>query len=127
MTPGEYKNGGENLSINYSYALSPFGTVIIASTSKGICHIAFVEDEEKALYELKKHFPKASFYQRVDQSQVNALLVFANDWTQLSEIKLHLKGTDFQLKVWESLLKIPQGQLSTYGDIAKHIKKPKSF
>ncbi|WP_190810706.1 methylated-DNA--[protein]-cysteine S-methyltransferase [Flagellimonas sp. S3867] len=126
MTPGEYKNGGENLNINYSYAQSPFGLVVIASTEKGLCYVAFTNDEEKGLYELKTQFPEATYHQRVDQTQVNALMVFANDWSQISEIKLHLKGTDFQLKVWESLLKIPKGQLSTYGKIAKMIERPKA-
>lgn len=126
MTPGEYKNSGENLTINYSYAHSPFGLVVIASTPKGLCHVAFTDDEEQGLYELKLQFPKAQYHQRVDQTQVNALMVFANDWSQISEIKLHLKGTDFQLKVWESLLRIPKGQLATYGKIADAIKKPKA-
>nr|WP_299214533.1 methylated-DNA--[protein]-cysteine S-methyltransferase [uncultured Allomuricauda sp.] len=126
MTPGEYKNSGENLTINYSYAHSPFGLVVIASTPKGLCHVAFTDDEEQGLYELKSQFPKAQYHQRVDQTQVNALMVFANDWSQISEIKLHLKGTDFQLKVWESLLRIPKGQLATYGKIADVIKKPKA-
>lgn len=124
MTPGEYKNGGENLTINYSYAISPFGLVIIASTAKGLCHVAFVEDEEKGLYQLMQEFPKANYSQRVDQIQVNALMIFANDWSQIPKIKLHLKGTEFQLKVWESLLKIPKGALATYGTIAKDIGKP---
>nr|WP_299382683.1 methylated-DNA--[protein]-cysteine S-methyltransferase [Allomuricauda sp.] len=126
MTPGEYKNDGENLHINYSYAQSPFGLVTIASTDKGLCHVAFIEDEEKGLYELKQQFPKASYHQRVDQTQVNALMIFANDWSQISEIKLHLKGSEFQLKVWESLLKIPKGKLATYGNIAESIGQPKA-
>ncbi|WP_136466804.1 methylated-DNA--[protein]-cysteine S-methyltransferase [Flagellimonas onchidii] len=126
MTPGEFKNDGENLNINYSYAHSPFGLVVIASTPKGVCHISFTEDEEKGLYELKSQFPKARYHQRVDQMQANALLVFGKDWSQVSDIKLHLKGTDFQLKVWESLLKIPKGNLSTYGKIAKMVDKPKA-
>ena len=126
MTPGEYKNQGENLSINYSFAQSPFGLVTIASTEKGLCHVAFTDDEEKGLYELKMQFPRAKYQQRVDQTQVNALLFFANDWSQISKIKLHLKGTDFQLKVWESLLRIPKGNLATYGNIAKMIDKPKA-
>ncbi len=124
MTPGEYKNDGESLVINYSYAQSPFGLVTIASTTKGLCHVAFIDDEEKGLYDLKKQFPKAQYHQRVDQTQVNALMIFANDWSQISQIKLHLKGTDFQLKVWESLLTIPKGQLATYGKIANLIDKP---
>ncbi|MEM9647011.1 MAG: methylated-DNA--[protein]-cysteine S-methyltransferase [Bacteroidota bacterium] len=126
MTPGEYKNDGENLTINYSYAQSPFGLVTIASTPKGLCHVAFIEDEEKGLYELKQQFPRATYHQRVDQTQVNALMIFANDWSQIPEIKLHLKGSDFQIKIWESLLKIPKGKLSTYGAIAKEIEQPKA-
>ncbi len=56
--------------------------------------------------------------------QQNALFIFQNDWSKRNKIKLHLKGTVFQLKVWETLLKIPMGQLSTYGSIARKIEKP---
>ena len=121
MTPGEYKNGGENLSINYSYAESPFGNILVASTAKGICYMAFADNEEQALNDLQKHFPNAQLRQMVDMIQQNALYIFTHDWSKLNKIKLHLKGTDFQLKVWETLLKIPMGRLSTYGDIAKQI------
>ena len=124
MTPGEFKNGGENLSINYSYAESPFGNVLVASTSKGICHMAFADEETGALHELQKKFPNAHLRQMVDLIQQNALYIFTHDWSKLNQIKLHLKGTDFQLKVWEALLKIPMGQLSTYGNIANKIEKP---
>ena len=119
LTPAEYKNGGKNLSVNYSFAESPFGNLIVASTPKGVCYMAFEEDEEKALTDLKEKFPNATFQQKLDLMQQNALFIFQNDWSKLPEIKLHLKGTDFQLKVWETLLKIPMGQLSTYGNIAK--------
>ena len=124
MTPGEYKNGGENLSINYSCADSTFGNIIIASTGKGICHMAFEEDPQKAFLDLQSHFPRAKFTQILDSIQQNALHIFTSDWTKLNQVKLHLKGTDFQLKVWESLLKIPMGELSTYGAIAKNIDNP---
>lgn len=124
MTPGEYKNGGENLFINYSYAESPFGNIIVASTSKGICYMAFADDEKKAFTDLQKHFPNAHFKQMVDLIQQNALYIFTHDWEKLHQVKLHLKGTDFQLKVWETLLKIPMGQLSTYGNIAENIQNP---
>lgn len=124
MTPGEFKNGGENLNINYSYAQTPFGNVLIASTPKGICHIAFADEANLAFEALKKSFPKAHFHPILDLHQQNALLIFTHDWQQLHQIKLHLKGTDFQLKVWESLLKIPMGKLSTYGNIAAQIQKP---
>lgn len=121
MTPAEYKNGGNNLSINYSFAESPFGNLTVASTAKGICHMAFNNDDTKALTNLKQKFPNATFQKKIDLIQQNALFVFQNDWSKLPEIKLHLKGTEFQLKVWETLLKIPMGQLSTYGNIAEQI------
>lgn len=126
MTPGEFKNGGESLSINYSFAESPFGNIIISSTHKGICYMAFVDSEEKGITNLKRHFPNAKLKQMVDLIQQNALYVFTHDWSRIGEVKLHLKGTGFQLKVWEALLKIPMGQLSTYGGIAEQIKNPKA-
>jgi AraC family transcriptional regulator, regulatory protein of adaptative response / methylated-DNA-[protein]-cysteine methyltransferase len=124
MTPAEYKNGGKNLTINYSFAESPFGNLMVASTVKGICYIAFNEDESHALEYLIAKFPNASFSRKLDLLQQNALFIFQHDWSKLPQIKLHLKGTDFQLKVWEALLKIPMGQLSTYGAIAHQIEKP---
>lgn len=124
MTPAEYKNGGENLFIHYHFAESPFGKLIVASTSKGVCYMAFDDDEINALNHLKQKFPNAIIQQKTDLIQQNALSIFQNDWSQLTKIKLHLKGTAFQLRVWESLLKIPTGQLSTYGNIATQIGNP---
>lgn len=124
MTPAEYKNGGQNLQINYSFAESPFGNIIVASTSKGICYMAFNKDESAALADLQQMFPNAKFTRKLDLLQQNALFIFQNDWSKLKEVRLHLKGTDFQLKVWETLLKIPMGCLSTYGTIAEKIQQP---
>lgn len=124
MTPGEYKNGGEQLQINYSFAETPFGNIIVASTTKGICHLAFADDEKDALQQLKLQFPNATFKQVVDTIQQNALFIFTQDWKDLSKIKLHLKGTAFQIKVWEALLKIPMGDVSTYSGIANSINNP---
>ena len=126
MTPGEFKNGGETLSINYCFAESPFGQMIVASTAKGVCHMFFEEDERRALANLIQHYPNARFHQIVDKFQQDALFIFQNDWKQLDQIKLHLKGTEFQLKVWETLLTIPMGELSTYGNVAKKMNKPKA-
>lgn len=126
MTPGEFKNGGENLTINYSYSWSKFGGLMLASTPKGICHMGFVEDKLNSLAELQAQFPNATYCEKLDEYQENALSIYRSDWSQIQQIKLHLKGTDFQLKVWEALLKIPTGQLSTYGDIAKSIDSPKA-
>lgn len=126
MTPASYRNGGKDLDIDYSFETSIFGPVLIASTVKGICHIAFEADPEKALNELKHRFPNALLTRRKAPNQENALKLFHNDWTDLNEIRLHLKGTDFQIKVWESLLKIPMGALSTYGKIAEGLSTPKA-
>ncbi len=124
MTPGEYSNGGENLTINFSFASSPFGSICIGSTGKGICHLAFIRTEEDGLRELKERFPNAVYHNGVDMAQINALKIFNQDWDVLPKVKLHLKGTDFQLKVWESLLKIPAGNLTSYGELAKSFSNP---
>ena len=124
MTPAEYKNGGKDLDINYSFAESPFGNILVASTEKGICYMAFADEESVTFSTMKTHFPNANFRQMVDLIQQNALYIFTHDWTKLNQIKLHLKGTDFQLKVWQTLLKVPMGQLTTYGAIANKIENP---
>jgi AraC family transcriptional regulator, regulatory protein of adaptative response / methylated-DNA-[protein]-cysteine methyltransferase len=127
MTPGEYKNGGEHLCINYSFAESPFGNILVASTPKGICYMAFADDEQQALLDLQQRFPNASYKQITDLIQQNALYIFSHDWSQLDQVKLHLKGTPFQLKVWEALLKIPMGALTTYKIIARGIDNPNAL
>jgi AraC family transcriptional regulator of adaptative response/methylated-DNA-[protein]-cysteine methyltransferase len=105
--------------------ISLFDTAI-GSTNKGICHLAFTDDETAALNFLKNKFPNAHFKKISDLFQQNALAIFNCDWKNLNSIKLHLKGTNFQIKVWETLLKIPTGRLTTYGKIANQIEKPKA-
>lgn len=124
MTPAEYRNGGKDLKIQYSFAESHFGKVIVASSPKGLCYMAFEDDEIKALSDLKSNFPNAAFQLKANPIHQNALSIFRNHSHTIPEIKLHLKGSDFQLKVWEALLKIPMGQLSTYGSIAEKIGNP---
>lgn len=126
MTPGEFRRGGEELSINYSFAETRFGDIIVASTKKGICCLSFVNGEKAGLAKLRHDFPKANLVQKTDLVQQDALQFFKNDWTDLRKIKLHLKGTAFQLKVWQSLLQIPFGTVSTYRSIAESIHSPKA-
>lgn len=126
MTPGEYKNGGEQLNINFSFAESPFGKLIVASTAKGICYMAFADDERAAFVDLQMQFPNAKYEQVVDIIQQNALYIFTQDWSKLKQIKLHLKGTPFQLKVWETLLKVPMGNLTSYAALAGDIDNEKA-
>jgi AraC family transcriptional regulator, regulatory protein of adaptative response / methylated-DNA-[protein]-cysteine methyltransferase len=121
MLPDEFKNGGKNLIINYSHFESPFGKALIASTQKGICTIFFYKNEQQAIIYLQKQFPNALFTLKKDEIQENNIRFFDFDWKNLLPIKLHLKGTEFQLKVWEALLKIPVGKLESYGKIAKQI------
>jgi len=124
MTPDELRNKGENLTINFSFAESLFGEILVSSTDKGICYMGFSDHKQIAFSELEKRFPKAKFKEQTDEIQQNVLKIFLQDWSKINQIKLHLKGTDFQLKVWEALLKIPTGKLETYGNIARIIQKP---
>lgn len=124
MTPGEYKNGGASLSIHYSFAATPFGDVLVASTPKGICSMAFADNRQKALDDLRQEFPRAQYEERTDAMQQSAVAIFSHDWKKLPQVKLHLKGTDFQIKVWETLLSIPWGGLSSYRTVACRVAHP---
>lgn len=86
--------------------------------------MAFAENEQQAFAELQSRFPNAKYNPIVDLNQQNALFIFQYDWSKLNQIKLHLNGTPFQLKVWETLLKVPLGDLTTYGSIAEKIEQP---
>ena len=127
MTPAEYKNGGRNLEIRYSTFTTLFGKVILASTEKGICHLSFYEQESEALTALKTAYPNAQIMESLEPMHEVALSAISQDIIHPHEIKLHLKGSEFQLKVWEALIHIPSGQLSTYGNVAKFIQKPNAF
>lgn len=126
MTPGEFKNGGKGLSIDFDFSHSPFGKVIVASTAKGVCRIAFEDDESRAITELKQQYPEATYRKRNNDFHIAALRFFQKDWEQLEKVKLHLTGTPFQIKVWESLLKVPRGNLATYRDIAQDVGNAKA-
>lgn len=124
MTPGEYKNGGANLKLSYSIDDTPLGTVLIASTSKGICHLSFIDDCSSALSALQHEYPNALITEETNALHLQALSVLRGQHG--GSFHLHLRGTDFQLKVWEALLKIPFGELVTYGDLAELIGNPRA-
>lgn len=126
MTPAEYKQGGAGLKILYSCAETLFGRILVASTDKGICALSFVEQEEQALNELRAKFPHAEYVEQRDEMQQRAMAVLTMQPNSIQHIKLHLKGSAFQLKVWESLLKIPAGQLASYRDVALQMDQPKA-
>jgi AraC family transcriptional regulator, regulatory protein of adaptative response / methylated-DNA-[protein]-cysteine methyltransferase len=122
MTPGEYKQGGKNLHIYYSHAETLFGDVLIASTDKGICHLSFVDNNiESSELEIISRFPASTLEQKTDLHQQQGLRLFRGNWSDLNSIKLHLKGTPFQIKVWNALLHIPPGSLKSYLSIANEI------
>ena len=126
MTPAEYKNGGAGLKISYCYAETLFGRVLVASTQKGVYALSFVEQDEQALQDLIAKCPNAEYVQQEDAMQQRALALLTAQPNSIEQVKLHLKGSAFQLKVWESLLKIPAGQLASYADVAAQIDQPKA-
>ncbi|MNS10629.1 Bifunctional transcriptional activator/DNA repair enzyme Ada [compost metagenome] len=126
MSPAVYKSGGNQLHIEFDFYPTPFGQVIIANTDVGICYMAFEENWERATSQLQAYFPHAALVMKKNTVQQSALSVFTTDHVPETPIRLHLKGTAFQLKVWEALLKIPMGTVSTYGKLAQSIDQPKA-
>ena len=126
MTPAEYKHGGKDLQIAFQFAQTLFGEVLIASTTKGICHLTFIQDRENALQQLIAQFPNAQFVEQETDFHSQALAIFNHENRSIEQIILHLKGTDFQLKVWSNLLKIPMGEVVRYGEVAHDISQNKA-
>ncbi|SMO46205.1 bifunctional transcriptional activator/DNA repair enzyme AdaA [Fodinibius sediminis] len=126
MTPGEYKKGGKMLHIKYTFTESPFGRILVASTGKGICNLQFTDHAQEGVRLLEKIWPNADFSNSMDHHIEKVEKLFAHDSEDLDDIKLHIRGTDFQLKVWEALLRIPSGHLTTYSAIAGRVEKPKA-
>ncbi|HKK44314.1 MAG TPA: helix-turn-helix domain-containing protein [Balneolaceae bacterium] len=125
MTPGEFKNGGKALPIRYCFSDGLFGDMLIASTGKGVCNLLFVDDKDRALAELKRAWPEADIAEGQDTHIDHVKKLFNTDWNHPDKIKLHIRGTDFQLKVWEALLKIPPCKPVSYSDVADAINNPK--
>ncbi|MDD2243056.1 MAG: methylated-DNA--[protein]-cysteine S-methyltransferase [Dysgonamonadaceae bacterium] len=121
ITPNEKRN----LIINYSLYISRFGQTIIGTTEKGVCFLAFGE-KDQMLYDLKKQYPFAIIQNGSDSIQFSALNALDNLNEYNQPIYLHIKGTEFQLKVWNTLLKIPQGKLTSYHLIAEYINNSKA-
>ena len=124
MTDEELRDGGRRLSVRYSFSESPFGEVLAASTDRGVCYMAFADDRDRTFDELRTLFPAASYTLAEDGLQRNALAAFAPERDAPVPIELHLKGTPFQMEVWKALLRIPEGELTTYGELARRIGRP---
>ncbi len=129
ITPGEYKQKGAGLTIQYGFHDSPFGECLIALTERGICGLHFVadDDREAALAALKAGWPEAEFVADDEATRPYVDPIF--NLTKAEEqpsLPLYLKGTNFQIQVWQALLKIPAGTAVTYGTIAQMIGNPKA-
>lgn len=114
----------DKFQIEYSFHISPFGEILIASTDKGICFVWFTDDQSSALAELEKRFPLAQLENKSANCHLEVIQFFNNDSTTWPTINVHLKGTAFQIKVWQSLLEIPFGKQTNYIEIAKAINQP---
>lgn len=122
MTPGEYKNGGASLNITFNVMNSIYGEVVIAKTDRGICFLEFSDSNSENMAGLYQKFPNARFIKDDDPIFHEAIRSFTEMPSQ--PLKLHIKSSAFQLKVWEALLKIPAGSLSVYGALARHLNMP---
>jgi len=121
VTPGEYKRQGQGVDIAYGFHPSPFGECLLAVTGRGICFLGFVlaGDRPGALVELQSHWPKATFTNDPDRTVETVRQIF--DPAETGTLTLHLRGTNFQLKVWEALLHIPPGQGISYEALAEDV------
>ncbi|MBK9008148.1 MAG: methylated-DNA--[protein]-cysteine S-methyltransferase [Anaerolineae bacterium] len=126
MSPGEYKSKGEGVTIRYGIHLTPFGKCLIGLTERGICHLGFVQGSEgEAIDNLVSDWKEAKMIEdyRATAALVGPIFDLRFN-TRIKPLTLHLRGTNFQLKVWEALLQIPAGSVSTYEGIASHIGNP---
>ena len=130
MTPGAYRKKGEGLTIRYASVNGPFGMALIGATKKGVSWLSFLGagDEAAQLNEMKRDWPAARFVRDEEFVAPLAARAFASAANcRLDQpLGLHVQGTNFQLKVWEALLKIPFGGLVTYGDIARELGSPRA-
>lgn len=129
VTPQEYKVRGAGLRIEYGFHETQFGTALIGVTERGICWLSFLqadEDPRQELEKLKLHWHNSVFHQNEALTQTFVDRIFAAEPTNQ---KLHVlvKGTNFQVKVWEALLRLPQGMVATYQDIAGSIQQPRAM
>ena len=124
MSPGAYAKGGEGLTIRYGWLPSPFGEALVMATEKGICGLAFTAEHGRdwAWQDMCARWPKATFVEDPGAVQDWAEAAFA----QSGEAALHLIGAPVQIKVWEALLRIPSGHVSTYSEIAGSIGNPRA-
>jgi AraC family transcriptional regulator of adaptative response/methylated-DNA-[protein]-cysteine methyltransferase len=127
MTPGAYKARGEGIVITYGFHPSPFGTSLVMTTEHGLAGLAFADDggEAAALADMKARWPRATYVEDVEGTEPTARRIFdPATWRPDRPLRIVMIGSDFELSVWETLLKLPLGAATTYSDIASHIGRP---
>jgi len=127
VTPGEYKTQGKNLVIEYGIHPSPFGDCLIATTQRGICAMSFVRNNESfVLQEIQNQWESADFLENPVSTGRIASMVFSPQ-SAGNQFKLLVRGTPFQIRIWEALLKLPFGTVSSYQDVAAAAGYPKAI
>jgi len=126
VTPGEYKQAGAGLEIRYGFHPTPFGMCLIALTQRGVCGLSFVEPggQDSALSQMHSRWRNAAFIHDQVGTQPVVAQIFHPAGQPAGPMALYLNGTNFQIKVWEALLRIPSGSVVTYADIALAIGMP---
>ena len=123
VTPGEYKSKGTGVDIAYGFHPSPFGECLLALTGRGICFLAFVEnDRSTALEHLRGTWANAHLSESPSRIAPIVERIFSPDSAE--PIPVHLRGTNFQIKVWEALLRLPPGEVTTYQALAGQVRSP---
>ncbi|WP_278358559.1 MULTISPECIES: bifunctional transcriptional activator/DNA repair enzyme AdaA [Idiomarina] len=129
VTPGEYRNGGQGITIQYGVNETPFGKIFVAMTPRGVCRIEFLgsRSADEILVDIGKDWPKGSLVQNDNATNYVANVLFSRlKDGQSNPLSLHVMGTNFQVAVWRALLRIPSGQLASYSQIANALGYPKA-
>lgn len=129
MSPGEWKSGGGGLNISYGLHPSPFGTALVMATERGLCGLAFADpgEEAAALEDMRGRWPNARYSEDMERTAAFARRIFdPAQWQPDTPLRIVLIGTDFQVRVWETLLAIPLGRATTYSDIASKVCSAKA-
>jgi AraC family transcriptional regulator of adaptative response/methylated-DNA-[protein]-cysteine methyltransferase len=129
MSPGEWKNGGAGMTLHYGFHPSPFGVAIVMTTPRGLAGLAFADggEEQAALADMTSRWPNATYVEDYLATAPVAQRIFdAKLWRADQPLRVVLIGTDFEVRVWETLLKIPMGRAVSYSDIASKINAPKA-
>jgi AraC family transcriptional regulator of adaptative response/methylated-DNA-[protein]-cysteine methyltransferase len=129
VTPGEYRNGGQGVTIQYGVNETPFGKIFVAITPRGVCRIEFLgsRSANEILIDIGKDWPKGSLVQNDNATNYVANVLFSRlKDGQSNPLSLHVMGTNFQVAVWRALLRIPPGQLASYSQIANALGYPKA-